>query len=126
MDLYGLPYAIYGAVHKVRHAIFGQFWPPPPCHTLSHIPGPPDTTSHISHPPLFIMPSTKIPDKSPLYKFYFNCSLRFLSGGFVRVGFCPFPLLPQYIRYNRKLNISLNFKFHMYDKNLYKRDVTCS
>ena len=26
----------------------------------------------------------------------------------------------------RKLNITLNFMFHMYDKNLYKRDVTCS
>src|SRR6218665_1634708 len=46
--------------------------------------------------------------------------------GFVRVGFCPFPFLPQYICYNRKLNITLNFMFHVYDKNLYKRDVTCS
>src|SRR6218665_3056227 len=50
----------------------------------------------------------------------------FCLGGFVRVGFCPFPLLSQYICYNRKLNITLNFMFHMYDKNLYKRDVTCS
>src|SRR6218665_3494079 len=48
----------------------------------------------------------------------------FCPGGFVRVGFCPFPHLSQYI--NRKLNITLNFMFHMYDKNLYKRDVTCS
>src|SRR6218665_3516973 len=29
------------AVHKVRHAIFGQFLPPCLCNTLSHIPGPP-------------------------------------------------------------------------------------
>src|SRR6218665_3928078 len=50
----------------------------------------------------------------------------FCLGGFVGVGFCPFPLLSQYIIYNRKLNITLNFMFHMYDKNLYKRDVTCS
>src|SRR6218665_45467 len=59
-------------------------------------------------------------------KLYLNCSRRILSGGFVRVGFCPFPLLSQYIYYNRKLNITVNFMFHMYDKNLYKRDVTCS
>src|SRR6218665_2828148 len=52
---------------------------------------PPQRTSHISDPPIFSRPSTKIPDKSPLYKFYLNCSRRFLSGGFVRVGFCPFP-----------------------------------
>src|SRR6218665_904491 len=52
----------------------------------------PESTSHISDPPpLFSRPSTKIPDKSPLYKFSLNCSRRFLSGGFVRVGFCPFP-----------------------------------
>src|SRR6218665_1789695 len=33
-----------------------------------------------------------------------------------RVGFCPFPLLSEYICYNRKLNINLNFMCHMYDK----------
>src|SRR6218665_3547326 len=27
-----------------------NFDPPPPCHTLSHIPGPPESTSHISYP----------------------------------------------------------------------------
>ena len=27
-----------------------------------------------------------------------------------------FVLLPEYIRYNRKLNITLNFRFHMYEK----------
>src|SRR6218665_2590960 len=40
-----------GAVHKERHAIFGQFLPPSsPRHTSSHIPGPPESTSHISDP----------------------------------------------------------------------------
>src|SRR6218665_2148101 len=39
-----------GAVHKLRHAFFGQFFPPPPV-PLSHIPGPPQSTSHISDPP---------------------------------------------------------------------------
>src|SRR6218665_4091745 len=86
------------------------------CHTSWD---PPESTSHISDPPpIFSRHSTKIPDKSPLYKFYLNCSRRFLSEGFVRIGFCPFPLLSQYICYTRKLNITLNFMFHMYDKNL--------
>jgi len=40
-------------------------------------------------------------------------------------GFCPFPLLSEYIYYNRKVNITLNFMFHIYDKKCYKRDVTC-
>src|SRR6218665_3335668 len=93
-----------------------NFAPPPPvtlCHTSRD---PQKSTSHISDPPIFSRPSTKIPDKSPLYKLYLNCSRRFLSGRFCRVGFCPFPLLSQYICYNRKLNITLNFMFHMYDK----------
>ena len=50
----------------------------------------------------------------------------FCLEGFVRGGFCPFPLLSEYICYNRKLNITLNFMFHMYDKIFYKCDVTCS
>src|SRR6218665_847930 len=33
-------FGMQGAVHKVCHAIFGQFLPPSPCHTSSHIPGP--------------------------------------------------------------------------------------
>src|SRR6218665_2906760 len=92
-----------------------NFFSPSPCHTLSHIPGPPESTSHISGPPIFSRPSTKIPDKSPLYKFYLSCSRRVFSGGFVRGGFCPFTILSQYICYNRKVNITLNFMFHMYD-----------
>src|SRR6218665_481560 len=91
-----------GAVHKVRHAIFGQFLPPhSPCHTSSHIPGPPESTSHISDPPpIFRRPNTETWTKAPLYKFCLNCSQRFLSRGFcqgagvfclegfVRGGFC--------------------------------------
>src|SRR6218665_3651177 len=75
------------AVHKVRHAIFGQFQSPSPCHTSSHIPRPPNSTSHISDPPIFSRPSTKNPDKSPLYKFYLNCSRGLLSGGFCQGSF---------------------------------------
>ena len=40
----------HGAVHKVRHAIFGQFLLPP-CHTLSHIPGPHPKVRHTSRTP---------------------------------------------------------------------------
>src|SRR6218665_3537316 len=98
------PEQTLGSSIKYVTLFFANFDPPPP----SHIVGPPESTSHISDPPIFSRPSTKIPYKSPLYKFYLNCSRRFLSGGFVRVGFCPFPLLSQYICYNRKLNITLN------------------
>src|SRR6218665_1381363 len=42
----------------------------------------------------------------------------FCLEGFVRGGFCPSPLLSEYIRYNRKLKITFKFRFHMYEKNL--------
>src|SRR6218665_3386954 len=79
-----------GAVHKIRHAIFGQFHPSP-CHTSSHISSPPESTPHISDPPISRRPGTKTRTKAPLYKFCVNCSRGFLSGGFVRGIFCPFP-----------------------------------
>src|SRR6218665_3181932 len=45
----------------------------------------------------------------------------FFLGGFcledfVRDGFLSIPFLSEYIRYNRKLNITLDFRFHMYEK----------
>src|SRR6218665_926801 len=52
-------------------------------HFVTH-PGTPKSTSHISDPPIFSRPSTKNPDKCPLYKFSLNCSRGFLSGCFVR------------------------------------------
>ena len=104
---------------------------PLPCHTLSHIPGPPNT-SHISDPPpIFSRPSTRYKDKKPvqllsqLFAWVFPVLSRsfvtgsFCLGGFVRGGFCPFPLLSEYICYNRKLNSTLNFRFHMYEKEMY-------
>jgi len=70
---------------------------------------------------------------------------RFLTGGFclegfVRDGFCPSPLnrncnrnlqtskaplMLEYIHCNRKLNITFNFRFHVYEFFL-KCDVKCS
>src|SRR6218665_283437 len=98
--------------------------PLPLSHFVSH-PGAPPSTSHISDPSPILEDSTKIPDKSPLYKFSLNCSRGFCSEGFcqrvfclegfVRGGFYPLPLLSEYICYNRKLNITLNFMFHMHD-----------
>ena len=119
----------YGAVHKVRHAIFGQFYPPPLCHTSSHISGPsPPKVRHTSRTPspIFKRPSTKNPDKSPLVQIM----SQLFAGVFVRgvfsesllsERFCPgwvlsVPDLSEYICYNRKLNITLNFMFRMYDK----------
>ena len=104
----------------MRHAIFGQFLLPLPCHTLSHIPGTP--RKYVTHlgPPIFSRPSTKNPDKSPLlFAGIFVrgvCHGVFSLEGFVPCGFCPFPLLSEYICCNRTVNITLNFMFHMYDK----------
>src|SRR6218665_2057858 len=67
---------MYGAVHKVRHAIFT----PSLCHTLSHIPGPPKSTSQISDPPIFSRPSTKTQTKA-------LCSLSIVRGGILSGAF---------------------------------------
>src|SRR6218665_2960925 len=60
-----------------------------------------------------------------LYKEVCLSSRDFCLEGFVRGGFCPSPLLSEYIRSNRKLNITFNFRFHMYEIFL-KCDATCS
>src|SRR6218665_1597002 len=94
-----------------------NFDPPSPlklCHTSRD----PPKVRHTSRtPPIFSRPSTKIPDKSSLYKFNLNCSRRFLSGGFVRVGFCPgwflsvppsvtIHLLQQKVKHHLKFHVS--------------------
>src|SRR6218665_2062439 len=71
-----------GAVHKVRHAILGNFDPPSPCHTLSHIPRPPKVyVTHLGLPftPIFCRSSTKSLTKAPCTN----------SLSIVRGGFCP-------------------------------------
>src|SRR6218665_4164782 len=94
---------------------------PSPCHTLSHIPGPPLKVRHTSRTPhIFSRPSTKNPDKSPLYKFSLNCSLRFLSGRFVRGSLVRKVLSGRFLSIPHSVRIHLlqqkvkdHFKFHV-------------
>src|SRR6218665_400911 len=78
--------------------------------------------THLGPPPRFFLGPFKNNGQKPSVQI-----LSVVRGGLVRgfcqgvlclEGFCPFPLLLEYICYKRKLNITLNFKFHMYDKNL--------
>src|SRR6218665_3130469 len=103
-----------------------NFDPLPLSHFVTH-PGIPPKVRHTSRTPPFLVDLVqKSRTKVPCTNSISIVRRDFCPGVFVRVGFCPFPLVSQYICYNRKLNITLNFMFHMYDKNLYKRDVTCS
>src|SRR6218665_629810 len=106
------------------------FWPlltPSPV-TLCHTSRDPPKVRHTSRTPRQFLVDLvqKSRTKVPCTNSILIVRGGFCPGGFVRVGFCPFPLLSQYICYNRKLTINLNCMLHMYDKNLYKRDVTCS
>src|SRR6218665_1387647 len=79
-------------VHKVRHAIFDQFYPHPLSHFVTH-PGTPRKVRHTSRTPrIFSRPSRKNPDKRAMYKFSLNCSQGFcpggLSGGLLSGRFC--------------------------------------
>src|SRR6218665_2726723 len=64
-----------------------------------------------SDPLIFSRPSTKIPDKSPLYKFYLNCSQRFLSGGFCPGWFLSVP--PSVTIHLLQQKVKHHFKFHV-------------
>src|SRR6218665_1437877 len=92
------------------------FWPiltPLPSVTLCHTSRDPPKVCHTSRtPPIFSRPSTKIPDKSPLYKFYLNCWRRFLFGGFCPGWFLSIPpcvtihLLQQKVKHHFKFHVS--------------------
>src|SRR6218665_1537868 len=120
-----MQFCIFGVVHKVRHAILANFHPPPPV-TLCHTSRDPQKVRHTSRTPQFFSrPSTKNPDKALCTNSLSIVRRVFVWGicqgvlcleGFIRGGFCPFLLLSQYICYKRKLNITLNFMFNMYDK----------
>src|SRR6218665_1483785 len=73
------PHVAKGPSIKYVTLLLANFNPPPPvtlCHTSRD---PPKSTSHISDPPS--RPSSKNPDKSPLYKFSLNCTRGLLSMG---------------------------------------------
>ena len=97
-----------GAVHKVCHPIFGQFWPPPPLSQFVTHPGTPKSMSHILAPPIFVQ--------------------GVLSGGLLSGRFFPgwFLSVPPSDSIQQKVKHHLNFMFPMYDKKIYKHDVTCS
>src|SRR6218665_2059887 len=61
--------------------IFCNFDPLPLSHFVTHLGTPRKYITHLG-PPIFSRPSTKSPDKSPLYKFSLNYSWGFLSGNF--------------------------------------------
>src|SRR6218665_1109407 len=75
--------------------------------------------SHLSDPPIF--------SSTCMHTYICLSSRRFLTGGVVRVflsgRLCPgwflsVPFLSECIHYNRKLNITFNFKLNMYENNL--------
>src|SRR6218665_2458006 len=121
---------VQGPSIKYVTLFLANFYPPPLSHFVTH-PGTPQKVRHVTHlgpPP----PRTK----ALWYKFCLNCSRGFCpgvlsEGHFMSGRFCPgwilsVPVLSEYICYIRKLNITLNFMFRMYDNFFYKCDVTCS
>src|SRR6218665_3965835 len=91
------------------------FWPiltPLPCHTLSHIPGPPESMSHISDPPPILVglvqkPRTKVPCTN---------SISIVRGGYLSGGFCPGWFLsvpPSVTIHLLQQKVKHHFKFHV-------------
>src|SRR6218665_3206446 len=104
--------------YEVRYAIFANF-DPLPCHTSSHISGPPKVR-HTYRTPIFSMPSTKNPGKTPCTNF-----LSIVCGGFCPGGlsegllsgrFCPrrfLPVLPSVRIYLLQQKAKHHFKFQV-------------
>ena len=124
-----------GAVYKVYHAIFGQFDPLPLPHFVTHPGTPQKYVTHLGPP--FLVGLVQKPGQKPPVQILSIVRGGFYPGRFVRGsfawkvlyctgGFCPIPLLSEYICYSRKVNITFNFMFHMYDKKMYKLDITWS
>ena len=102
---------LQGPSIKYFMLFLANFDPPPPvtlCHTSRD---PRKYVTHLGLPPIFSRPSTKIPDKSPLYKFYLNCSRRFLSGGFCPGWFLYVP--PSVTIHLLQQKVKHHFKFHV-------------
>src|SRR6218665_3184327 len=94
---------------------FLAIFDPLPCHTLSHIPGPPKS-SFRTPTPIFSRPTTTNLDKSPLYKFSLNGSRGLLSGGLLSGRFCQgwfLSILP-YVRIHLlQQKVKNHFTFHV-------------
>src|SRR6218665_27087 len=95
---------------KYATLFLANFDPASPCHTVTH-PRPPESrpTSQLNSrtPPFLVGLVQKSRTKAACINSIAEVFARgFLSGRFVWVGFCPFPLLSQYICCNRKLNIT--------------------
>ena len=99
-------------MHKVRHAILDQFWPPLP---LSHISGPRKVHHTCRNTPIFSSTCIRTHVFTGRYVLVRGV---FVWKVFVWGGFCLSPFLSEYIRYNRKLNITFNFRCRTYEKNL--------
>src|SRR6218665_78242 len=109
-----------------------NFYPPPP---ITHPETPRKYVTHLG-PPRFLEGLVQKPgQKPPCTNSVSIVGMGFcpgvLSEGLLPRRFCPgwflsVPVLSEYICYIRKLNITLNFMFRMYNKIFYKCDVTCS
>jgi len=91
-----------GAVHKVRHAIFGQFWPSV---TLCHTSRDPPKVRHTSRTPRFLVGLVqKTRTKAPC------------TNSLSRWGFCPgrFLSIPPSVRIHLlQQKVKDHFKFHV-------------
>ena len=104
--------------------------PLPLSHFVTHPGIPQKYVTHLG-PPIFSRPSTKTRTKTLCTNSLSIVRGAFSRGfsleGFVRGDFCLFPFGQNTSdSYKRKLNITLNFRFHIYDKKIYKCDVTSS
>src|SRR6218665_2711350 len=82
----------------------------PLSHFVTH-PGTPRKYVTYLGPPRFLVSLVQNSQQSPLYKFYLNCSRRFLSR-----GFCPGWLLfvlPSVTIHLLQQNVKHHFKFHV-------------
>src|SRR6218665_1617343 len=79
---------LYNTAHKgpsIKYVtLFLANFYSPLSHFVTHPGTPQKYVTNLGPPRFFSRPSTKNPDKSPLYKFSLNCLWGFCPGGFVR------------------------------------------
>src|SRR6218665_4196801 len=109
-----------GAIHEVRHAIFGQFFPSPPvrlCHTSLD---PSQSTTHISDPPFLVGLVQKTRTKAictnslSIVRVVFCPG--FLSEGILSGRFCPgwfLSVLPSVRIHPLQQKVEYHYKFYV-------------